>query len=68
MGHRKKRHGALYRQLCNEYVKNGYTLKEAMEIVGDYLDLHERVDGLTCDEDFSRTLCYIRDSEDDDRW
>ena len=54
--HVKHRHGALYKQILNEYVQNGYTLREAMEIVGDYLDLHEEIEDLDNDEDFSRDL------------
>ena len=50
------RHGALYQQLVAEYIQNGYTAREAMEIVGDYLDLHEEIEDLDNDEDFSRDL------------
>jgi hypothetical protein len=66
MGAIKRRHNSLYQQLVAEYIQNGYTAREAMEIAGDYLDYHERFHGLTNDEDFSTTICHIRDKEDDD--
>ena len=66
MGAIKRRHNNLYQQLVGEYIRNGYSAREAMEIASDYLDLHERLHGLTNDEDFSTTICHIRDKEEDD--
>ena len=63
--HSKHRHGALYKQIAAEFRAKGYDHITACEMARDYLDLHETLDGLTCDEDFSRTHVYIRDKEDE---
>jgi hypothetical protein len=64
--HSKQRHGALYKQIAAEFRAKGYDHITACEMARDYLELHEEIDGLSSDEDFSRTYCYIRDKETDE--
>lgn len=64
----KRRHGSLYQQIVAEFEAKGYDRKTAMEMAGDYLDMHEMYDDYTGDDDFTRTVCHIphKRKEDDE--